>query len=130
MRAADERDGVSRKMSEFGRFGFGSIEIDGETFDHDVVIADGRVRKRKKGPSRTLRARYGHTPLTAAEDIPWSCERLVVGTGVYGSLPIAEDVAEEAEHRRVELVVLATADAIEELRSGPRKTNAILHVTC
>jgi hypothetical protein len=24
---------------------------------------------------------YGHTPLSIAEDIPWRCRRLVVGTG-------------------------------------------------
>jgi hypothetical protein len=32
----------------FGRFVFGSIEIDGETYEHDVVIERGRIRKRKK----------------------------------------------------------------------------------
>ncbi len=115
---------------EFGRFGFGSIEIDGVRYEHDVVVEHDRVRKRMKGPSKPLRARYGHTPLTAAEDIPWSCECLMVGSGVYGSLPIADDIAQEAERRRVELVVLPTAEAIEVLRTGPAKTNAILHVTC
>jgi len=55
---------------EFGRFAFGSIEIDGTTYEHDVVIERGRVRKRRKGPSKPLRATFGHTPLSAAEDIP------------------------------------------------------------
>ena len=73
---------------EFGRFGFGSIEIDGVTYEHDVVIEDGGIRKRKKGPSKPLRARYGHTPLSNAEDIPWSCRRLIVGSGVDGALPV------------------------------------------
>jgi hypothetical protein len=35
---------------EFGRYVFGSIEIDGVTYEHDVVIEGGRIRKRKKGP--------------------------------------------------------------------------------
>ncbi len=35
---------------------FGVIEIDGETYEGDVVIADGRVRRRKKGPSKPRRA--------------------------------------------------------------------------
>lgn len=115
---------------EFGRFGFGSIEIDGVTYEHDVVIEDGGIRKRKKGPSKPLRARYGHTPLSNAEDIPWSCRRLIVGSGVDGALPVVEDVTAEAERRRVELVVLPTAEAIDELRAGDPETNAILHVTC
>ncbi len=115
---------------EFGRFAFGSIEIDGITYEHDVVIDGGRIRKRKKGPSKPMRVRYGHTPLSPAEEIPWGCRRLVVGTGAAGSLPVMEGVAEEARRRDVELVSLPTEEAIEELRSGMRDTNAILHVTC
>lgn len=113
----------------FGRFAFGSIEVDGQTYEHDVVVDRGRVRKRKKGPSKPLRSRYGHTPLSAAEDIPWSCRRLVVGSGAHGALPVMDEVAEEAERRGVELVILPTRDALEELR-GTKDSNAILHVTC
>jgi len=115
---------------EFGRFAFGSIEIDGATYEHDVVIDRGRIRKRKKGPSKPLRDRYGHTPLSAAEDIPWDCHRLVVGTGAAGALPVTDDVVAEAERRGVELVAVPTTEAIERLRPGPKDTNAILHVTC
>ena len=51
---------------------FGTIVIDGNRFEHDVVVEAGRVRRRKKGPSKSYRDRYGHTPLSADEDIPWS----------------------------------------------------------
>ena len=115
---------------EFGPYVFGSIEIDGVTYDHDVVIEGGRIRKRKKGPSKSLRGGFGHTPLTAAEDIPWSCRRLVVGTGASGSLPVIDDVVAEAEHRGVQLIVMPTVKAIEHLRGSGADTNAILHVTC
>jgi hypothetical protein len=115
---------------EFGRFVFGSIEIDGVTYEHDVVIEVGRIRKRKKGPSKALRGRYGHTPLTSAEDIPWSCRRLVLGSGASGSLPVTDDVIAEAGRRGVELIVMPTVEAIEELRRSDADTNAILHVTC
>lgn len=115
---------------EFGRFAFGSIEIDGTTYEHDVVIDGGRIRKRKKGPSKSLRAAFGHTPLSAAEDIPWDCRRLVIGTGASGALPVTDDVVEEAERRDIELVTVPTAEAIGSLRSAARDTNAILHVTC
>jgi hypothetical protein len=115
---------------EFGRYAFGSIEIDGVTYEHDVVIQGGRIRKRKKGPSKAFRGGYGHTPLTAAEDIPWSCRRLVLGIGASGSLPVTDDVIAEAERRRVELILMPTVEAIEELRTSGADTNAILHVTC
>jgi hypothetical protein len=32
---------------KFGKFTFGSIEIDGKTYEHDVVIDHSRIRKRK-----------------------------------------------------------------------------------
>ena len=114
----------------FERYEFGSIRIDGTTFDHDLVIDHGEIRKRKKGPSREFRATYGHTPLTIVEDIPWECRRLVIGSGAAGSLPVVDEVTEEAERRGVELVVLPTAEAIEELERSPDDTNAILHLTC
>ena len=114
----------------FDRYEFGSIQIDGVTYEHDVVIDGGSIRKRKKKPSKRFRSSYGHTPLSAAEDIPWSCRRLVVGTGAHGALPIMEDIEREANARQVELVMAPTPQAIEELVRESRGTNAILHVTC
>lgn len=114
----------------FGTFEFGSIQIDGVTHDYDVLIDRGSVRKRKKKQSKPFRDTYGHTPLSAAEEIPWKCRRLVVGTGVRGALPIMKDVEREARRRQVQLVVLPTAQAIEEVAKGGSETNAILHVTC
>ncbi len=34
----------------FEGFSFGSLRIDGITHEHDVVIDDGEIRKRKKKP--------------------------------------------------------------------------------
>jgi hypothetical protein len=113
----------------FESFSFGSIRIDGVTYDHDVVIDRGEVRKRKKGPSRRFRDAYGHTPLSIEEEIPWHCHRLVVGTGT-GALPVMDQVEREARRREVELVILPTSQAIALLNQRPADTNAILHVTC
>jgi hypothetical protein len=114
----------------FEHFVFGSIRIDGRTYEHDVVIDLGAVRKRKKKASRPLRVTYGHTPLSILERIPWNCHRLVVGTGVHGALPIVPELSREAERRGVELVAVPTADAIALLQEDGRETNAVLHVTC
>ena len=114
----------------FGGYTFGSIEVDGTTYDHDLVIDHGSVRKRKKGPSKAMRAEFGHTPLSAAEDIPWDCRRLVTGSGANGRLPIMHEVQDEADRRGVMLTILPTADAIERLQDAGPDTNAILHLTC
>ncbi len=110
---------------------FGRIVIDGESYDHDVVIADGKVRRRDKAPSRSLRERHGHTPLSAGEEIPWSRGRLVIGTGYSGRLPVLSEIEEEARRHHVELEVMPTAAAVEWLNAqGESSVNAILHVTC
>jgi hypothetical protein len=110
-------------------FSFGSIRIDGVTYPHDVVIDRDHVRKRKKKPSKRFREDFGHTPLSVEEDIPWKCERLVIGTGA-GALPVMDEVRREAQRRGVELVILPTSEAIAELEAHPDRANAILHVTC
>ena len=114
----------------FTGFSFGSIRVDGVTYDHDVVIDRGKIRKRKKAASRRFRGAYGHTPLSAAEDIPWRCRRLVIGTGADGALPVLQQVREEARRRKIDLVVLPTAEAIGVLAQTTKDTNAILHLTC
>jgi hypothetical protein len=113
----------------FQKFSFGSIQIDDVTYEHDVVIDRGDVRKRKKKPSKKFRDECGHTPVSIEEKIPWKCRRLVIGTGT-GAMPVMDDVKSEAKRRKITLLVLPTKDAIEELKQHPDETNAILHVTC
>ena len=111
-------------------FSFGSVRVDGVTYDHDLIIDRGRLRKRKKAASKKFRDAYGHTPLSIAEDIPWRCRRLVIGTGAHERLPVMEEVEAEARRRKVELVVLPTATAIGVLAGTSGDCNAVLHLTC
>lgn len=115
---------------KFGRFDFGSIRIDGQTYGHDVVIDGGEVRKRRKGPSKRFREEYGHTPLSVDEALPWRCKRLVIGSGAVGALPVMSEVERESKRRDVELVIRPTREAVELLRESTKNTNAVLHVTC
>ena len=110
---------------------FGVIEIDGKRYDYDVVIVNGQVHKRKKKPSKIYRDRYGHTPLSTAENIPWQGRQLVIATGFYGMLPIMSEVYEEALTREVDIVALPTENACELLNQRDGKdVYAILHITC
>jgi hypothetical protein len=119
----------SEAHMQFEKFSFGSIRIDGITYEHDVVIDRGKIRKRKKKPSKKFRGDFGHTPVSIKERIPWKCQRLVIGTGT-GRLPVMEEMRKEATRRKVKLLILPTKQAINELKQAPDGTNAILHVTC
>jgi hypothetical protein len=114
----------------FTGYSFGTVRVDGVTYDHDLILDRGNVRKRNKAASRKFRGAYGHTPLSIAENIPWRCRRLVVGTGADGAMPVMQQVRDEARRRKVDLVVLPTAEAISALTKAPADTNAILHLTC
>ena len=108
------------------------IEIDGGRCERDVVVDRGRVGKRHKKASKPLRDRYGHTPLSLLEPIPWDCRRLIVGHRGRGALPIDPDVVDggpagggwSSSWCRPTKRARSSADA------DPETTNAILHVTC
>lgn len=120
-------------------FGFGFIEIGGATYPHDVVIERGRVSKRREKPSKPLRDRYEHTPLTLEAAIPWDCRRLVIGTGA--SRPGGRCAAAAATSRRRSggsngdggpsrrlarrCILFATASPLRRRRSKPRRTSVM-----
>jgi hypothetical protein len=54
----------------------------------------------------------------------------VIGTGADGALPVLQQVRDEARRRKVDLIVLPTAQAIGALTQARAHTNAILHLTC
>lgn len=128
---AAQAAGQATRAPEITDLGFGTITVDGRTFTKDVVIENGVARKRKKGPSKPERAKYGHTPLTPKEKIPWDCKTLVVGTGMYGKLPVVEEFKEEAKRRGVKLILLKTPEAVKYFLNnyGP-DINAVFHTTC
>ncbi len=110
---------------------FGEIEIDGQRYAHDVVIDGGQIHKRAKKASKAYREADGHTPLSLGEKLPWGGRQLIVGTGMYGRLPIMPELGQEAARRKVELVIVPTEEACQMLADRKSKdVYAVLHVTC
>ena len=107
---------------------FGELIIDGKLYTEDIVIREGKIEPRKKSVSRMMKARYGHTPLTVHENIPWDCGTLVIGTGIYGSLPVTDEVFEKAKELGVNLIIEKTKEALKHLDEPD--TNFVLHLTC
>jgi hypothetical protein len=107
---------------------FGSITIDGETYGKDLVIDNGLIRKRRKAESKKYRDRFGHTPLSPDENIPWKCKHLIIGSGHSSRLPVMEEVYDIAVSKGVELVIMTTPEAIKHINDAD--TNLILHLTC
>ncbi len=107
---------------------FGRIVIDNQSYSEDIIIDRGQVYPREKSASRRYKGQYGHTPLSAEENIPWNCKRLIIGSGLYGSLPVMPEVKQRAAELGVELVIKPTAEALHHLDED--NTNFVLHLTC
>ena len=106
----------------------GRIQINGQIYQEDVVIVENRIiETRNKRSSEILRPRYGHTPLTTAENIPWDCQTLVIGTGIQRPIHVTDEVRTRAFEMGINLVALPTRDALVHLNK--RATNLILHIT-
>jgi hypothetical protein len=110
------------------RLSFGSITIDGITSDKDVVIDRGTVHTRDKSVSKKYSDIFGHTPLSADENIPWNCSSLIIGTGHSLSLPVMDEVYNMAHKKGVKLLVMSTPEAIKHINDPG--TNFVLHLTC
>ncbi|HDI86385.1 MAG TPA: hypothetical protein ENF83_03140 [Candidatus Korarchaeota archaeon] len=115
--------------------GFGYVVIDGKRYGHDVVLTD-EVRPRRKELSKSLRSRFGHTPLTGEEILAYfrdyRPEVIVVGTGQFGALPLV-GVDEAARELGAELIAKRTGEALKEynrLVKEGRRVGALFHVTC
>lgn len=107
---------------------FGSITIDGVTYGKDLIIDNGSIKKRKKAESKKYRDRFGHTPLSPDENIPWKCKHLIIGSGHSSSLPVMDEVYDIAVSKGVELSIMRTPEAVWHINDPD--TNLILHLTC
>src|SRR5438445_12345445 len=87
-RRAREASVQRSSRMRFDKFSFGSIQIDGSTYEHDVVIDRVEVSKRKKKPAKKFRDGFEHTPLSIEEKIHRDGHQLDIATGAYGTFPV------------------------------------------
>jgi hypothetical protein len=112
--------------------GFGWIEINGERYEHDIVIhTDHTITKRQKKLSKPFKSSYGHTPLSGEELAFLAKEKpevVYIGTGQYGDLPLTPEtqVMLAGFNPRIK----PTPEILRDLATETRKFTAILHVTC
>jgi len=111
---------------------FGSITIEGEVFERDVIIRlDGQVKKRKK---RLSKAVYGtsHTiSLDEAKHIyEKGAERLLIGTGQYGLIKLSDEAADYFGEKKCRVELRPTPEAIQAWNKAEGAVIGMFHVTC
>jgi hypothetical protein len=75
---------------------FGSITVDEERYDHDIIITlDGKVKKRKKKLSKVV---YGTSHTISLDEIRYTyqdkSEGIVIGSGQYGIAQLSNEASE------------------------------------
>ena len=114
------------------RTGFGWIEIDGERYEHDVLIRlDGGIKKRKKKLSKRV---YGTSHTISLDEAKHVYEdgatTLIVGSGQHDMVRLSEEAAKYFQRRDVEVRQFPTPEAISAWNDAPKKSIGLFHVTC
>ncbi len=111
---------------------FGSITIEGELYDHDVIIRlNGKVKKRKKKLSKSVYGTSHKVSLEEAEHIFEDGARLlIVGTGQSGCVELSVEAAEFFQRNGCSVNLLSTPEAVAAWNSTEGAVIGMFHVTC
>jgi hypothetical protein len=111
---------------------FGSITVDGQTYDHDIVIRlSGEIIKRKKKLSKKI---YGTSHKISKDEAKFVYEAgaqvIFVGTGQSGMAEISEKAAKYFQKHGLRCRALPTREAIELFNRSKEPKIGLFHVTC
>ena len=111
---------------------FGSITIDGDTYEHDVIIKlDGSVKKRKKKLSKEVYGTSHMLSLAEAEFIyNKGCKVIIIGSGQNGMLKLSKEAEAFFEKKGCSVVLETTPKAIKTFNKKKKGKIGLFHVTC
>ena len=111
---------------------FGTITIDGKTYEHDVVVRlSGEVVKRKKKLSKKL---YGTSHVLSADEARFlfekGCDQVVIGSGQMGNVHLSPEAEAYFERKGCEVLLKPTPEAIHMFNRSRARRIGLFHVTC
>jgi len=111
---------------------FGSIELEHERYDHDIIISlSGEVKKRKKKLSKAV---YGSSHTISEDEARYVYEKgaagIIIGSGQYGVTELSEEAAAYFKRKKCLVTLLSTPEAIKEWNKAKGKLVGLFHVTC
>ena len=111
---------------------FGTITIDGKTYEHDVLVRlSGEVVKRKKKLSKKL---YGTSHVLSEDEARFlfesGCNQVVIGSGQFGNVHLSPEAEAYFERKSCEVLLKPTPEAIHVFNRSRAKRIGLFHVTC
>ena len=112
--------------------GFGSITVDGESYDHDIIISlEGTVKKRKKKLSKSI---YGSSHTISLPEIEYvyqeNADGIVIGSGQYGVAKLSHEALEFMAEKKCRVVLKNTPEALQEWNRSEGNWIGLFHITC
>ena len=111
---------------------FGSITINGITYENDVVInLAGEIFKRKKKLSKAI---YGTSHTLSKDEAKFvyekSAEQIIIGSGQYGLLNISKEAESYFHKKGCSVDIFPTPEAIKQWNASTERVIGLFHVTC
>jgi len=111
---------------------FGSITIDGKTYNHDVIVRlSGEVVKRKKRMSKKY---YGTSHILSKDEAKFvfekGCDVIIIGSGQEGNVRLSPEAEDYFAKKGCEVLLQPTQKAIRSFNRSAKRKIALMHVTC
>ena len=111
---------------------FGSITIEGEKYENDILIRlGGEVKKRKKKLSKAI---YGTSHVISLDEAQYifeeKAEQLIIGTGQDGMVELSDEAADYFRNNKCQVQMAPTPEAISVWNHSDGKIIGLFHVTC
>ena len=111
---------------------FGTITIDGKTYEHDVLVRlSGEVVKRKKKLSKKL---YGTSHVLSEDEARFvfekGCDQVVIGSGQIGNVHLSPEAEAFFQRKGCEVLLKPTPEAIQMFNQSRARRIGLFHVTC
>lgn len=124
---------MAKTMPRLEETRFGSITIDGEIYDNDVIIRpDGTIKKRKKKLSKKY---YGTSHCVSLEEIQQVLkddkpEELYIGAGQAGQLDLSPEARRFVDELEIRVQRQDTPHILKPYNQAKSQRTALIHVTC
>jgi hypothetical protein len=111
---------------------FGSITVEGEKIEKDILIRlNGKIKKRKKKLSKAV---YGTSHMVSLDEAKHvyqkGAERLIIGAGQFGLVTLSDEAAGYFAKKGCQVDLLPMKDAIQAWNDTEGAVIGLFHVTC
>jgi hypothetical protein len=117
---------------EIERTTFGTITIDGKTYEHDVIIRfSGEVAR----PKKKLSKKYDGTSHVLSNDeakfiYEDGCQQLIVGSGQLGNVHLSPKAETYFAKKGCTVLLQPTPKASHTFNNSHAKKIGLFHITC